>query len=218
MKLYWGSGSPYAWRAMLALIIKGVEFDDQLLEFSKKEHKSPEYLALAPRGKVPALVDGDTVVTESLAILTYIDRKVPDPPFFGETAQDAGRIAQRFFEHENYLGKAAGDVMAPLFRGQAADRTDELRERAKVLHKELAAFDSYLESSPWLGGERISAADIVLYPTACLVERMSGRPEVAELDLGVPSLADAHPRLADFKQRFAALPGVERAHPPHWKR
>lgn len=218
MKLYWGSGSPYAWRAMLALIIKGVEFEDELLEFSKKQHKSPEYLALSPRGKVPALVDGDTVVTESLAILTYIDRKIPDPPFFGETAQDAGRIAQRFYEHESYVGKAAGEVMAPLFRGQATERADDVRERAKVLHEELAAFDSYLESSPWLGGERISAVDIVFYPTACLIDRMSARPEVAELDLGMSSLADAHPRLADFKQRFAALPGVERAHPPHWKR
>ncbi len=218
MKFYWGSGSPFSWRAMLALIIKEVEFEDELLEFSKKQHKSPEYLALSPRGKVPALVDGDTVVTESLAIITYIDRKVPTPPLFGETAAEAGQIAQRFYEHENYVGKAAGEVMAPLFRGQASERAEHIRERAKTMHEELASFDSLLESSPWLGGERISAADIVFYPTVCLVDRMAERPDVAELDLGVSSIADAHPRLADFKQRFAALPGVDRAHPPHWKR
>lgn len=203
---------------MLALIIKGVEFEDELLEFSKKQHKSPEYLALSPRGKVPALVDGDTVVTESLAILTYIDRKVPNPPLFGETAAEAGRIAQRLYEHENYVGKAAGEVMAPLFRGQAAERADHIREHAKVMHQELATFDALLEDAPWLGGERISAADLAFYPTACLIDRMATRPDLAELDLGVSALADAHPRLADFKTRFAALPGVDRAHPPHWKR
>ncbi|MGH1343902.1 MAG: glutathione S-transferase family protein [Nannocystales bacterium] len=218
MKLYWGSGSPYAWRAMLALIIKGVEFEDELLEFSKKQHKTPEYLALSPRGKVPALVDGETVVTESLAILTYIDRKVPNPPLFGETAAETARIAQRFYEHESYVGKVAGEVMAPLFRGQASERADHIRERAQVMHEEFAAFDRLLESSPWLAGERISAVDIVFYPTACLIDRMAARPEVAELDLGVSTLAHAHPRLADFKRRFAALPGVDRAHPPHWAR
>ena len=203
---------------MLALIIKGVEFEDELLEFSKKQHRSPEYLAIAPRGKVPALVDGDTVVTESLAILTYIDRKIPAPPLFGESAAEAGLIAQRLYEHENYVSKAAGEVMAPIFRGKAAERAEHIREHAAVLKDELSKLGSLLESGTWLAGERLSAADLVFYPTACLVDRMAARPDLAELDLGVSSLADTHPRLADFKERFAALPGIDRAHPPHWKR
>ena len=217
MKLYWGSGSPYAWRAMLSLIIKGVEFDDQLLSFSQKEHKTPEFLKLNPRGKVPTLVDGDLVVTESIAIIQYIDRKVPSPPLFGQSLAEAARIATRVQEHECYLGKAAGAVMRPVFRGQVAERADEMREKSVELKAELDRFEAMLDGAPWLGGERVSAADIVLYPTLCLVDRLAARPDVAEADVGLMPIASRHSRLADFTRRFSALPGVDRAHPPHWK-
>ena len=202
---------------MLALIVKGVEFEDQLLSFSDKDHKAPEYLKISPRGKVPTLVDGDTVVTESLAIIQYVDRRIPDPPLFGETPAEAGRIAQRVQEHENYLGKAASTVMGAVFRGKAAERADEVRTQAATLREEFGAVNAMLETAPWLGGSRVSAADIVLYPTICLFERISARPELEALDLGLPTLATDHPRVADFKDRFSQLPGVERAHPPHWK-
>lgn len=202
---------------MLALIIKGAPFEDQLLSFSDKEHKSAEYLKISPRGKVPALVDGDTVVTESLAIIHYVDRRVPSPPLFGDTPAEAGRIAQRVQEHENYLGRAAHALMTAVFRGKAAERADELRPHADALRKELDALDTLLQDAPWLGGTRVSAADIVLYPTICLLERIAGRPEVQALELGIPVLATDHPRVADFKERFSQLPGVDRAHPPHWK-
>lgn len=216
MKLYWGSGSPFAWRAMLGLIIKGVDFEDQLLEFSKKDHKTPEYLALSPRGKVPALVDGDTVVTESLAILFYLERRIPQPSLFGETPAEAARIAQRLFEHESYVGKTALEAVGPLFRGKAAERAQQIRETSAKLNDELATFDALFADAPWLGGERVSVADVVLYPTLCILERMAARPDVQELQLGLAMLDGVHPRLHDFKTRFSALPGVERAHPPHW--
>ena len=77
IELYWGSGSPFAWRVMLTLEIKGLPYQSKLLEFSKQQHKAPEYLALNPRGKVPALKDGDFAVYESLAIMAYLDRKYP---------------------------------------------------------------------------------------------------------------------------------------------
>lgn len=202
---------------MLALIVKGVEFEDQLLSFSDKEHKTPEYLELSSRGKVPTLVDGDTVVNESLAIIQYVDRRIPNPPLFGETPAEAGRIAQRVQEHENYLGKAAREVMGAVFRGKASERAEEVRTQAATLREELDAVNAMLEGDPWLGGSRVSAADIVLYPTICLIERISARPEVEALDLGLPALATDHPRVADFKDRFSQLPGVDRAHPPHWK-
>jgi glutathione S-transferase len=202
---------------MLALIVKGVEFEDQLLSFSDKEHKAPEYLKIAPRGKVPALVDGDTVVTESLAIIQYVDQRIPTPPLFGESPAEAGRIAQRIQEHEHYLGKAAREVMGAVFRGKAEERADEIRTAAATLRDELTAVGGMLENDPWLGGSRVSAADIVLYPTICLIDRISKRPEIGQLDLGLPALTADHPRLADFQQRFSQLPGVDRAHPPHWK-
>ena len=76
IELYWGSGSPFAWRVMLMLEVKRLPYHSKLLEFSKDEHKAPAYLKLNPRGKVPTLKDGDYVLYESLAIMSYLDRQI----------------------------------------------------------------------------------------------------------------------------------------------
>ena len=92
IELYWGSGSPFAWRVMLTLELKRLPYESKLLEFSKEEHKTPAYLQLNPRGKVPTLKDGDFVLYESIAIMAYLDRKYPTPPIFGTTAEQSGLI------------------------------------------------------------------------------------------------------------------------------
>ena len=56
--IYWGSGSPYSWRALLALEYKRIPYRSHLLQFSKQEHKSPQMLRMNPRGRVPVLQDG----------------------------------------------------------------------------------------------------------------------------------------------------------------
>jgi len=108
IELYWGSGSPFAWRVMLTLEVKGLEYESKLLEFSKGDHKTPAYLKLNPRGKVPTLKDGDFVLYESLAIMSYIDRKYPDPPLFGKTPEETGLIWRWLAECESYV-VSAGD-------------------------------------------------------------------------------------------------------------
>lgn len=214
MKLYWGSGSPYAWRAMLALIAKGVEFDDQLLEFSKREHKAPEYLALNPRGRVPTLVDGDTVVYESLAIMAYIDRKVPETPLFGRTPEETARVFRIVSEHDSYTYPTIRAALGPVFRGTVDESADELREAAVKIEAELASLRASLGEGPWLAGDSVSAADLVVYPTLMLLDRVLGKPELRALELGVDTFAE--PGIAAWKARLEALPGVARAHPPHW--
>ena len=69
IELYWGSGSPFVWRVMLTLEVKGLGYESKLLEFSKGEHKTTAYFQLNPRGKVPTLKDGDFAVYESIAIM-----------------------------------------------------------------------------------------------------------------------------------------------------
>ena len=61
IEVYWGSGSPYSWRVLLALEHKRLAYESHLLQFSKQEHKSPQMLRMNPRGRVPVLKDGDYV-------------------------------------------------------------------------------------------------------------------------------------------------------------
>jgi glutathione S-transferase len=55
------------------------------------ESKTPEYLALNPRGEVPVLTDGDVVVHESIAIVAYLEGEFPEPALFGATSAETGR-------------------------------------------------------------------------------------------------------------------------------
>ena len=90
--VYWGSGSPYSWRVLLALEHKGLEYRSHLLQIALQEQKSPHMLAMNPRGRVPTLKDGDYVVFESLAVMYYLERKYPAKPLFGNSPEEGAVI------------------------------------------------------------------------------------------------------------------------------
>ena len=95
LEIWWGSGSPYSWRALLALEYKQLSYESHLVQFAKQEHKAPALVKMNPRGRVPVLKDGDYVCFESLAILHYLDRKYPERPLFGRTAEEVTRVVSR---------------------------------------------------------------------------------------------------------------------------
>jgi len=109
---YWGSGSPFAWRMLLALEFKRLPYESRRLAFDKGEHKSPEYLKLNPRGRVPALTDGECVLYESLAILAYLERAYPEPALFGRTPQEHGAVMRWVSEIVSYLEPAGLPICA----------------------------------------------------------------------------------------------------------
>ena len=80
LELYWGSGSPYSWRVLLALEYKRLAYDSHLLQFSKQEHKSPQMLRMNPRGRVPVL-QGRRLRRVRVARLPAVPRpQVPGAP------------------------------------------------------------------------------------------------------------------------------------------
>src|SRR5580704_11757058 len=98
VEIYWISGSPFAWRVLLTAEVKGIPYEGKLLEASKGDLKTPEFLAINPLGRVLALRDGNFTLHKSLAIMVYLDRKHPNPPLFGRPAEEAGRIFERISE------------------------------------------------------------------------------------------------------------------------
>lgn len=80
MKLYNFFRSSAAFRVRIALNLKGVEYERVAKAFAKNEHRAADYLALNPQGLIPALaVDGD-VISQSLAIIEYLNDVYPQPP------------------------------------------------------------------------------------------------------------------------------------------
>ena len=76
MKLY-GTPNTRSTRVAWALEEAGAEYEFILVQLAKGEHKQPAFLSVNPAGKVPTLVDGDLVLSESAAICTYIGDKFP---------------------------------------------------------------------------------------------------------------------------------------------
>jgi glutathione S-transferase len=217
IELFWGSGSGFSWRVQLALEVKGLPYESRLLQFSKKEHQSPEYLAINPRGKVPCLRDGDLVVAESLAILAYLDRKYPDPPLFGRTPAQTGAIWQEVQQCALYFDEPVEAFILPLYFGQSEEKAPQIRAALPALHRELTRMESTLATWPWLVTESLSAADLVVYPMVKSVLRAAAKTEAARFQPGLLPFDTVYPGLAAWMTRVESLPGYDRTFPPHWR-
>lgn len=216
--LYWISGSPNAWRVMLTLEIKGVPYVSHRIDPAKGGHKTPEYLAMNPRGKVPVLQDGELIVYESIAIMAYLERKHANPPLFGTTAAETGHIWQRIFEVMNYADGVISDgVVRPLFRGKAADSAETIQAAALQVHETLAWIEKVLSGTQYLAGSTLSAADVVFMPIVQSFLRAAGRPDAAPLQLGFLPFDGRYPSTAAWLRRLEALPVYDNAAPPHWR-
>jgi glutathione S-transferase len=217
LELYWGSGSPFAWRVMLTLEVKGLAYQSRLLEFSKGDHKAAGFLKLNPRGKVPLLKDDDFVLNESLAIMAYLDKKYPEPPLFGTSPEETGLIWRAVMETEAYLLSAGDKVIRPVFFGKGLDQTEKIQQAAQAVRQELQRIDRELSGSAWLVGKQISAADISLFPLVQTILRAARKDAAKSLKLELLPLADTFPNLSAWVRRIEALPGYERTYPPYWR-
>jgi maleylacetoacetate isomerase/maleylpyruvate isomerase len=75
---YFRSSASY--RVRIALNLKGLPYRQQSHHLVKGEQRSPDYLGINPQGFVPALADGDVLVTQSVAIIEYLEEAYPDTP------------------------------------------------------------------------------------------------------------------------------------------
>jgi glutathione S-transferase len=134
----------------------GVPYETKTLSFEKREHKSPEYLAINPMGKIPAIVHKGTVVTESAAICAYLADAFPEAglaPPIGDPARGT---------YYRWLFFAAG-CMEPALVDKMFARPPVEREGTigyGNYESTLAAIEKAITPGPWILGERFSAADV----------------------------------------------------------
>ncbi|AWW33682.1 glutathione S-transferase family protein [Mannheimia varigena] len=139
--------------------------DYEFQAVSREFIKSPEFLALNPRGAVPLLVDGDLALSQNQAILHYLDELYPEVKLFGsKTARDKAKAARWLAFFNSDVHKA----FTPLFRlpSYAADNeelTKTIRQQAAEQVLELLTIaNDHLENHIFFG-ETISVADVYLY-------------------------------------------------------
>jgi len=217
IEVFWGSGSPYAWRVLLALEYKRLPYTSRLLQFSKQEHKSPQMLALNPRGRLPVLKDGDYVCFESLAILYYLDLKYPQPPLFGRSPEETGTIMRVVCEYQAYIEPHVTTITRGVFAGDVDLHADTMTAAVHAAANEARTIEARLSKSDWIVGDAPSACDMVIFPGIQLLKRALERPEARDLSSRFMPVEVNYPSLGRWLARVAALPGYERTYPPHWR-
>ena len=213
LTLYYGSGSPYAWRTQLALEHKALSYELKILSFSAGDTRKPEFIALNPRHQVPTLVDGDFVLYESNAIAEYLDEAYPGrgAPLFPGDARARAIVRRLVLEVDNYFGKATDPLLDQAFWKKPEERdTHKIAEARKGVVDELVMFTNAMRGD-YLAGP-LSAADFAFYPLVAFLYRAQ-KMKLPDLD------ADGMltPQLRGWRTRFEALPFFDKTVPPHWK-
>jgi maleylpyruvate isomerase len=92
MKLHGYFRSSAAFRTRIALNLKGLSYDYVAHHLRRNEQRAPEYLKINPMGLVPALEDGPAVISQSLAIIEYLDETHPNPPLLPKAPVERARV------------------------------------------------------------------------------------------------------------------------------
>lgn len=207
--LYWGSGSPYCWRVLLALEHKGLQYRSHRLKLDQQEHQAPQMLAMNPRGRLPVMRDGDYVVFESLGILYYLDRKYPEPPIFGRSPEEGGVIMRVICEYQAYAEPSVMQIVRNMLDRRepvlGAELAETMAEAMHCVAREARTIERRLAQSDWVVGESISAADMVIYPDIRLLLRALAQPAARELAARFLPLEINYPALGRWLERIAAL-------------
>jgi glutathione S-transferase len=167
MKLYDSKVAPNPRRARIFLAEKGITVPTEQVDIMLMQHKTPEYTAINPLQRMPALVlDDGTVITESIAICRYFEMLQPNPPLFGVGAKDVAivemwnrRAEINFFSNVAAVFRHTHPAMKELEIPQIAAWAEANRPRVTSF---LELLDRELSNREFVAGDRFTIADITM--------------------------------------------------------
>jgi len=171
----------------------GAPYDVKLISLQNGDNLKPDYLAVNPLGKVPALKHGDAVVTEVAAICAYLADEFPD----ARLNIPVGTPARGVYLKWLFFGPS---VFEPAMTDRAFPRKETPRRMAlgwRDFDQVLDVMSAAIAKGPWLMGEQFTAADVTIG---------------ADLRFGMTfKLVPERPELASYVARIAARPAAQRA-------
>lgn len=166
MKLYYNPLSPNVRRARLTIAVLGIEVEEKLLDFSKGEHKQPEYLTLNPNGAVPTLVDGEFVLTESRAIMQYLASKKPESGLLPRDEQSRADVSRwQFWDAAHFspqLGALAFEKIIKGLMGMGDPDPGKIQEALVGFRRFAAVLEQRLDGRSYVVGNALTIADLTL--------------------------------------------------------
>jgi maleylpyruvate isomerase len=205
MKLYNYFRSSAAYRTRIALNLKGIRPENVFVHLLKNEQRTAEYLKVNPQGLVPTLVDGDEVITQSLAIIEYLDETHPEPPLLPGTAADRARIRSLALTIACDIHPIDNlRVLRYLTGVLGVSEDDKNKWYEHWVREGLNALETQLAGHPRTGrfchGDTPTLADICLVPQLANARRVNMDidefPTIARIEVAcqaLPAFADAAP-------------------------
>ena len=199
LKLYFAPGT-CALATHIALAEAGADYTAERIDFKTNQQQSPEYLAINPKGRVPALVTDRGVLTENVAMLAYIAQSFPkaklaplDDPFAFAQVQAIN----------SYLSSTVHVAHSHKGRGYRwATEESSFADMKKTLPKSMGAVFALLEQKmlkgPWMMGETYTICDPYLFT-------LTGWLEGDGVDIATL------PKVADHFKRMKDRPTVQKA-------
>lgn len=164
LELYFASDT-CALASMIALEEAGASYETHKIDFAAATQKAPEFLAVNPKGRVPALVTADGVLTETPAILVYIAQTFPDAGL--APADDPFRLA-KVQEFNSFICSTLHVAHAHRMRGYRwADDPAAIAEMQRKAPDAVAENYGLIETSmlrgPWVMGDNYTLCDGYLF-------------------------------------------------------
>ncbi len=206
---YCGSGSPYAWKVWLALEHKRIPYELRLLSFDRGDTRSAAFLAVNPRGKVPAIVDAGFALWESAAIAEYFEDCYPERPLLPKDPAARASARRIAAEADTYLAPAVNRLLQVTVRNNGADDPAAIAEAQTTLLEEIERVASRMVGDYLVGA--LSIADFAVYPHMRIARRVDERQPRNGLGDRWPT------KIATWMKRIEALPYYDKTIPPHWK-
>ena len=198
LTLYYAPGT-CALASHLALEYAGARYETVRLDFGKKQQRSPEYLRINPKGRVPALVTDQGILTETPALLLFISQTFPQASL--APLEDPFLLA-RANEFNSYLCSTVHVAHAHRVRAYRwvddAQAIEAIRKKVpQTVGESFELIESEMLKGPWVLGERFSICDMYLFTLAQWLEADGVDP-------------NRFPKVADHRRRMSADPVVVR--------
>jgi maleylacetoacetate isomerase len=191
VKLHTYFRSSCSYRVRIALHWKGLPFESEFVHLRRGEQHDDERLSLNPQGLVPTLEDGELVLSQSFAILEYLEEQYPDPPLLPLQPAARARVRQisQAIVCEIQPLQNIGTLRS-LRRDFGLSEADTTRYCRELVQRGLAAVEALLVGSPATGlcchGDTPSFADLCLIPQVYNARRfdcdLSTCPTIERID------------------------------------
>ncbi|MDP2411458.1 MAG: glutathione S-transferase [Pseudolabrys sp.] len=167
MKLYDSKMAPNPRRTRIFLAEKGISVPTEQVDMMAKEHFTPEYTAINPLQRMPALVlDDGLVITESIAICRYFEALQPEPPLFGVGAEEIALVEMWQRRAENNFFAPVAAVFRHLHPAMKELEVPQVPAWAEANRPRVIWFlefiDRELANREFIAGDRFSMADITM--------------------------------------------------------